>query len=77
MSQNAVTSLGDTFTRFLTKAVNMLPVREMEDRKTTLHDLEEIEELNINEERITELNSEIGELRNWEIARERTTSKIY
>ena len=36
-----------------------------------LHDLEEIEELNINEGRIIELESKIGKLRNLEISSDR------
>ena len=45
----------------------MFPRNEIADRKKTLRDLQEIEELNINEERIVELESEIANLRNLEV----------
>ena len=40
---------------FLTKAVSMLPRKEMAGRGKTIQDSQEIESLDINEERIIEL----------------------
>ena len=53
----------------------MFPSTEMVDRKQTLRDVQEIEELDINEECIIGLESKIGNLRNSEVISDRNESR--
>ena len=63
------------FTCFLAEAINVSPVSEKEGKRKTSHDLEEIEELNINEECIIGWKSKIGELINKGIMSDRAERK--
>ena len=50
----------------LTESANMFPSNEMASQEKTLRDLQRIEELNINEERIIETEAKIANLQNLE-----------